>query len=102
MKKTLFLFQDNLEALIKANKVTLDGNVLYMPKARHTYLLTPAVKVISCETSPTDPFHLVGKFIPADLLATGGADLFICSFIYKKHSYKIEAGFIGTFCEHQP
>ena len=101
MKKRLFLFQDNLEALLKANKVALDGDVLYISKTKHTYLLTPAVKVMSCETLPSDPFHLVGKFIPTDILIKGGADLFLSSFIYKEHSYQIETGFIGVFCEKQ-
>ena len=102
MKKRLFLFQDNLEALLKANKVVLDGNVLYVLKTKHSFLLTPAVKVISCETSVNDPFQLVGKFIPTKLLAARGADLFIGSFIYKNQSYQVEPGFLGALSEKKP
>lgn len=102
MKKRLFLFQDNLEALLRANKVVLDGNVLCVQKTKHTFFLTPAVKVISCETSVRDPFQLVGKFIPTELLVSKGADLFISSFIYKNHSYLVEPGFLGTLLEKQP
>lgn len=96
MKKRFFLYQDTLEQLLLDRKVILQDDLLCLTDQDITFKLTPAVKVLSCETSENDPLHLAGKFIPVNLLTKSGADLFLSSFILNEHSYRIETGFLSS------
>lgn len=100
MTKHLFLYQEKLEQLVLTRQAVLSGNQLLFQDRQLSLLLTPAVKVLSCETALKDPFHLTGKFIPSAVLTRCGADLFLSSFIYRKHSYRIETGFLSTMEQH--
>jgi len=99
MKRHFFLYQETLEDLLLKQKIVLDGDLMLLTDHKLTFRLTPAVKVLSCETSTVDPLKLTGKFIPSHLLTQSGADLFLNSFILADHSYRIETGFLGNLLE---
>ncbi len=99
MKKRFFLFQDKIEELILEKRATLQGNRLIilnhdLRTPEQIYKLIPAVKVLHCETSRIDPYKLVGKFIPSQILSNNGVDLLLNSFTYKNQSYRIDIGFL--------
>jgi len=99
MKKRFFLFQDKIEELILKKRAILQDNTLIildrdLKNPKQIYELIPAVKVLHCETSETDPFNLVGKFIPTETLTTNDVDLLLSSFTYKNQSYRIDIGFL--------
>ncbi|WP_457576414.1 hypothetical protein [Desulfomarina sp.] len=99
MKKRFFLFQDKIEALILKKRAILQGNRLILldsdlSSPEQTFKLTPAVKVLYCETSRIDPYKLVGKFIPTEVLSKNDVDLLLSSFTYKNQSYRIDIGFL--------
>ncbi len=94
MGKFHFVNQDTLEHLIATNKATLEGSYLSIVESFQSYHLTPAVKIISCESSTSDPLRILHKFIPLTTLENVGAEIYINSIILKSHSYLIDLGFI--------
>lgn len=94
MANKTFLFQEKLEELVATKKATVSGCTMTMTDNNLVYTILPAVKFIHCETSSEDPFKLVGKIAPYDRLNEEGAEIFLSSIIYKKHSYKVEQGYI--------
>lgn len=99
MKEKKFLFQETLEELVAAGTVRVTGTLLTMMETGVDYSITPAVKIIRCETCEDDPNELVGKYAAYDNLTREGAEVFMSSIIYKKQSYQIEHGYI---CCHAP
>lgn len=89
-----FVCQDALENLISQGKTRLNGIRLTVDDTGEAYQLTPAVKVLSCETSPHDPLRLNDKFIPVSILESAGADIYLNSIILHHHSYCIDQGYI--------
>ncbi len=93
------MYQETLEELVMAKKVEFAGRQLTIVENGAVYLLTPAVKFVRCETCQKDPFDLVGKYATHEKLAEQGAEIFLSSIIYNKHSYQVEQGYFCIPCE---
>lgn len=95
MKERKFMYQETLEELVMAKKVVVAGQELTIIDNGAVYLLTPAVKFVCCETCKEDPFRLTGKYASHEKLTEKGAEIFLSSIIYNKHSYQVDQGY---FC----
>ncbi len=95
------MYQETLEELVMAKKVHMAGRQLTILENGAVYVLTPAVKFIRCETSQQDPFGLTGKYASHEKLTEKGAEIFLNSIIYNKHSYQVDQGYFCIPCEEK-
>jgi len=100
MQKKIFITQDMLDQLSAESKVDLEGNKLSILSGENpNYNLIPAVKFIAIESGDNDPFKLIGKIVPSNILKDKGVEVYMDSAIYKDEAYKVEQGFAGTLIE---
>lgn len=89
-----------LDKLSGEGKIDLSGNKLsILSGEKPSYNLTPAVKFIAIESGDKDPFKLIGKIVPSNILKDKGVEVYMDSAIYKDEAYKVEQGFAGTIIE---
>lgn len=94
MSKLQFVCQEDLEQLISQDRIKLDGVWVSIGELNASYHLTPAVKILSCESDPNDPLQLNNKYIPLSTLIKAGADIYINSITVQHHSYLVDQGYI--------
>lgn len=94
MNSTFFVDQETMEALISQGKTQLVGTQLTLPETGDAFQLTPAVKVLSCESNRNDPLKISDKYIPMSLLESAGVDIYLNSILLYNHSYHIDQGYI--------
>lgn len=100
MQKKIFITQDMLDKLSAESKIDLQGNKLsILSGEKPNYNLIPAVKFIAIESGDNDPFKLIGKIVPSNILKEKGVEVYMDSAIYKDEAYKVEQGFAGTIIE---
>jgi hypothetical protein len=94
MSNAFFVDQQTMESLISKGKTCIDGARLTVTGTGEAYLLTPAVKVLSCESSGKDPLKISDKFIPMSILESAGVDISPDTIILRNQSYHIDMGYI--------
>lgn len=94
MSKLQFVCQEDLEKLVSQGRTKLDGVWVSIEELNVSYHLTPAVKILSCESDPNDPLQLNNKYIPLSTLSKAGADIYINSITLQHHSYLVDQGYI--------
>jgi hypothetical protein len=94
MSQLYFVEQEKLEKLIIQGKTRLDGFYLTLIDTNIAYHLTPAVRILCCESNPLDPLKLTNRFIPLSTLQTTGADIYLNSIVLQTHSYLVDQGYI--------
>ena len=99
MKNPFFVDQETMEALITAGKTKLQGTSFTVTETGKSYTLTPAVKVLSCESSDKDPLRISDKYIPLSILESAGVDISVSSIILHNHAYHIDPGYICDSCD---
>ena len=72
-----------------------------LSKERPDYIITPAAKFLEIESKDTDPYKLLGKIVPLNILKDKGVELYMGSAIYKDEAYKVDEGFLGMLVEEQ-
>ncbi len=102
MSKTLFISQESMESLVSRGKVDLSGVRLKVNGTTTSYRITPAVKILGCESSPGDPLKISSKFIPLTLLDNAGADVYLTSITLEGHSYLVDHGYLCENVEQHP
>jgi len=91
-----------LDKLSADGKIDLKGNRLsILSEKKPSYNLTPAVKFIAIESGDNDPFKLLGKIVPSNILKDKGVEVYMDSAIYKDEAYKVEQGFAGAVIEEE-
>ena len=102
MQKKIFITQGMLDNLSSEGRVEISGDKLtILSKERPDYIITPAAKFLEIESKDADPYKLLGKIVPVNILKDKGVELYMDSAIYKDEAYKVDQGFIGMLVEEQ-
>ena len=102
MQKKIFISQGMLDNLSSEGKLELTGDKLTIQsKERPDYIITPAAKFLEIESKDVDPYKLLGKIVPLNILKDKGVELYMGSAIYKDEAYKVDEGFLGILVEEQ-
>ena len=72
-----------------------------LSKERPDYIITPAAKFLGIESKDADPYKLLGKIVPLNILKDKGVELYMDSAIYKDEAYKVDQGFVGILVEEK-
>lgn len=80
---------------ISGDKLTI------LSKERPDYIITSAAKFLEIESKDTDPYKLLGKIVPLNILKDKGVEIYMGSAIYKDEAYKVDEGFLGMLVEEQ-
>ena len=95
-KNRVFFPQEALDRWLVDGKVEISGSELTIPTERRRYRLVEAVRVVSEETSHTDPDELVGRVKTMLFLTELGAELLGDSMVLGDNAYRVVAGWLGT------
>jgi hypothetical protein len=95
-KNRVFFPQEALDRWLVDGKVEISGSELTIPNERRRYRLVEAVRVVSEETSNTDPDELVGRVKTMLFLTELGAELLGDSMVLGDNAYRVVAGWLGT------
>ncbi len=95
-KNRVFFPQEALDRWLVDGKVEISGSELTIPNGRRRYRLVGAVRVVSEETSHTDPDELVGRVKTMLYLTELGAELLGDSMVLGDNAYRVVAGWLGT------
>ncbi len=95
-KNRVFFPQEALDRWLVDGKVEISGSELTIPNERRRYRLVEAVRVVSEETSHTDPDELVGRVKTMLYLTELGAELLGDSMVLGDNAYRVVAGWLGT------
>jgi hypothetical protein len=95
-KNRVFFPQEALDRWLGDGKVEISGSELTIPTERRRYRLVEAVRVMSEETSHTDPDELVGRVKTMLFLTELGAELLGDSMVLGENAYRVVAGWLGT------
>jgi hypothetical protein len=95
-KNRVFFPQEALDRWLVDGKVEIAGSELIIPNERRRYRLVEAVRVVSEETSHTDPDELVGRVKTMLFLTELGAELLGDSMVLGDNAYRVVAGWLGT------
>lgn len=102
MQKKIFITQGMLDNLSSEGKLELSGDKLTIQsKERPDYIITPAAKFLDIESKDVDPYKLLGKIVPLNILKDKGVELYMGSAIYKDEAYKVDEGFLGILVEEK-
>ena len=102
MQKKIFISQGMLDNLSSEGRIEISGDKLtILSKERPDYIITPAAKFLEIESKDTDPYKLLGKIVPLNILKDKGVELYMDSAIYKDEAYKVEQGFVGILVEEE-
>lgn len=102
MQKKIFISQGMLDNLSSEGRLEICGDKLtILSKERPDYIITPAAKFLDIESKDADPYKLLGKIVPLNILKDKGVELYMGSAIYKDEAYKVDEGFLGMLVEEQ-
>ncbi len=91
-----------LDNLSSEGRVEISGDKLtILSKERPDYIITPAAKFLEIESKDADPYKLLGKIVPVNILKDKGVELYMDSAIYKDEAYKVDQGFVGILVEEK-
>ena len=102
MQKKIFISQGMLDNLSSEGRIEISGDKLtILSKERPDYIITPAAKFLDIESKDADPYKLLGKIVPVNILKDKGVELYMDSAIYKDEAYKVDQGFVGMLVEEK-
>ena len=91
----LYISQKRIDSWTAENRLEIEGELMTLVELGRSFVIRPAVRILSVEGDDNDPHDLVGKVKDMAELGLMGADHLATSLIYVETAYKVEEGFVG-------
>ena len=91
----LYISQKRIDSWTAENRISIEGDTMVLVELKRSFLIRPAVRILSVEGSDEDPRDLIGKVKEHSELEAMGADHLATSLIVDDTAYKVENGYVG-------